>query len=147
MEPADAVDILLVEDNPRDAELTLRAFRKNHLANQLYVAEDGVKALDFIFHRGEFSGRHQAEHPKVILLDIKLPKMSGLEVLREIKSNEHTRIIPIVMVSSSREDPDIKAAYELGANSYVVKPVDFESFQEVMNHIGLYWLLVNQGPK
>lgn len=147
MEPADAVDILLVEDNPRDAELTLRAFRKNHLANQLYVAEDGVKALDFIFHRGEFSGRQHGERPKVILLDIKLPKMSGLEVLREIKSNEHTRIIPIVMVSSSREDPDIKAAYELGANSYVVKPVDFEYFQEVMNHIGLYWLLVNQGPK
>jgi len=147
MEPTDAVDILLVEDNPRDAELTIRAFRKKHLANRLYVVEDGAKALDFVFRREEFSQRSQAENPKVILLDIKLPKLSGLEVLREIKSNAQSRIIPVVMVTSSREDPDIKAAYELGANSYVVKPVDFESFQEEMNHIGLYWLLVNQGPK
>ena len=147
MEPANALDILLVEDNPRDAELILRVFRKNHLANRVDVVEDGAKALDYVFHRGGFSGRFEEEPPKVILLDIKLPKVSGLEVLREIKSNTQTRTIPVVMVTSSREDPDITTAYDLGANSYVVKPVEYESFQEVVNSIGLYWLLVNQGPK
>lgn len=140
----DALDILLVEDNPHDSELTLRALRKNHLANNIFTVEDGVDALDFIFRRGKFADRPAGVSPRVILLDLKLPKINGLEVLREIKSHEQTRSIPVVMVTSSREDPDIKAAYDLGANSYVVKPVDFESFQEAMVSIGLYWLLINQ---
>jgi len=144
MNPPDATDILLVEDNPRDAELTLRSFKKHHIANEVFVAEDGALALDFVFHRGEFAGRADMNQPKVILLDIKLPKLSGLEVLREIKSKPETRGIPVVMVTSSREDPDIKAAYDLGANSYVVKPVEFAEFQDVVRTIGLYWLLVNQ---
>jgi two-component system response regulator len=146
MNPIDAVEILLVEDNPRDAELTVRALRKNHLANKLFVVEDGSSALDFIFRRGEFSGRSQMENPKIILLDIKLPRVGGLEVLKEIKSDPRSRIIPVIMVTSSREDPDIATAYEYGANSYVVKPVEFEAFQEAMNHLGLYWLLINQSP-
>lgn len=140
----DVLDILLVEDNPHDSELTLRALRKNHLANNIFTVEDGVDALDFVFRRGKFADRPAGVSPRVILLDLKLPKINGLEVLREIKSHEQTRSIPVVMVTSSREDPDIKAAYDLGANSYVVKPVDFESFQEAMVSIGLYWLLINQ---
>ena len=141
MEP---VDILLVEDNPRDAELTLRAFKKRNLDNRLYVVEDGAEALDFIFCRGQYEEREISHPPKVVLLDLKLPKVNGLEVLREIKSDERTRTIPIVMVTSSQEDPDIKAAYDLGANSYVVKPVAFDTFTEAMSQIGFYWLLVNQ---
>jgi two-component system, response regulator len=140
----DAVDILLVEDNPNDSELTIRALRKNHLANNIIWVEDGADALDFVFRRGRFAERAANNWPRVILLDVKLPKVNGLEVLREIKSHEETRSIPVVMVTSSREDPDITSAYELGANSYVVKPVDFESFQEAMVHVGLYWLLINQ---
>ncbi len=147
MESTQAVEILLVEDNGRDAELMVRALRKNHLANQLHVIEDGPEALDFIFRRGAYAQGSHAENPRVILLDIKLPKLSGLEILREIKSNPETRSVPVVMVTSSNEDPDIKTAYELGANSYVVKPVDFDSFQEAMSTIGLYWLLVNQRPR
>jgi len=139
-----AVDILLVEDNPQDSELMLRALKKKHLANSITVVEDGALALDFIFHRGKFVDRDPEQGPKVILLDVKLPKVNGLEVLREIKSHEETRSIPVVMVTSSREDPDITLAYELGANSYVVKPVEFESFQEAMVNVGLYWLLINQ---
>jgi two-component system, response regulator len=138
------VDILLVEDNPNDSELTLRALRKNHLANNIFCVEDGAEALDWIFRRGKFTDRPTSSWPKVILLDVKLPKVNGLEVLREIKSHDETRAIPVVMVTSSREDPDITSAYELGANSYVVKPVDFESFQEAMVNVGLYWLLINQ---
>jgi two-component system, response regulator len=138
------VDILLVEDNPNDSELTLRALRKNHLANNIFCVEDGAEALDWIFRKGKFADRPTNAWPKVILLDVKLPKVNGLEVLREIKSHDETRAIPVVMVTSSREDPDIKSAYELGANSYVVKPVDFESFQEAMVNVGLYWLLINQ---
>ena len=144
MTAIDAVDILLVEDNPNDSELTLRALRKKHLANNIFCVEDGADALDFIFTRGKFASRPAGVWPRVILLDLKLPKVNGLEVLKEIKSHEETRSIPVVMVTSSREDPDIKAAYDLGANSYVVKPVDFESFQEAMVSIGLYWLLINQ---
>jgi two-component system response regulator len=144
MDQLDAVDILLVEDNPRDIELTVRALKKHNLANRLFVLEDGADALDFIFARGKFAQREPHHHPKVVFLDIKLPKMNGLEVLRAIKSNEQTQSIPVVMVTSSREDPDIKTAYELGANSYVVKPVEFEAFQEVMLQLGFYWLMVNQ---
>jgi two-component system, response regulator len=144
MDSSNVVDILLVEDNPHDSELTIRSLRKQNLANNIVSVEDGAEALDFVFSKGKYAGRNAEVVPRVILLDIKLPKLNGLEVLREIKSNPQTRGIPVVMVTSSQEDPDIKLAYELGANSYVVKPVDFESFQEAMVHIGLYWLLVNQ---
>ena len=142
----DAVDILLVEDNPRDAELTLRALRRRNLADRLLVVEDGAEALDFIFCRGRYTERQMTSPPKVVLLDMRLPKLNGLEVLREIKADKRTRSIPVVMVTSSREDPDIQTAYELGANSYVVKPVEFDAFQEAMSHLGFYWLLVNQAP-
>jgi two-component system response regulator len=140
------VDILLVEDNPRDAELTMRALKKNNLANNVHVVEDGADALDFLFCRGAYETRNGAAHPKVVLLDLKLPKVSGLEVLEAIKADETTRSIPVVIVTSSREDPDIKAAYALGANSYVVKPVDFHAFSDAMSNVGFYWLLVNQPP-
>jgi two-component system response regulator len=147
MNPIEAVDILLVEDNPRDAELTVRALKKHNLANLLFTVEDGAEALDFIFGRGKYAARDGGQQPKVILLDLKLPKVSGLEVLRALKQDEKTRSIPVVVVTSSREDPDIKTAYGLGANSYVVKPVDFDAFVEAVSSLGLYWLLVNQPPK
>jgi two-component system response regulator len=141
------VDILIVEDNPNDAELVIRALKKQNLGNRLFVAKDGEEALDFIFGRGKFSGRDQNTPIKVIFLDLKLPKVNGLEVLREIKSDKKTRMLPVVVVTSSKEDPDIKAAYELGANSYIVKPVDFDAFFQAMSNTGLYWLLVNEAPK
>lgn len=143
----DPVDILIVEDNPEDAELTIRALKKSNLANHIYIAENGEIALDFIFGRGEFADRDKAKHLKVIFLDLKLPKVGGLEVLKEVKSNEATKSLPIVVVTSSKEDPDIKAAYALGANSYIVKPVDFDSFTEAISQTGLYWLLINVPPK
>lgn len=146
MTDVESINILLVEDNPQDAELTIRALKKNKLANQIYVAEDGAQALDILLARGQYTRRENSALPKVVLLDLKLPKVSGLEVLREIKSNEETKRIPVVIVTSSREDPDIANAYALGANSYVVKPVDFEQFFNAMSNIGLYWLLVNQPP-
>jgi two-component system, response regulator len=142
-----AVEILLVEDNPEDAELAIRAFKKNNITNPLLHLEDGAEALDYIFCRGKFSQRDITKHPKIILLDLKLPKMNGLEVLRTIKSDSRTRMIPVVILTSSREDPDIKTAYEYEANSYVVKPVNFNPFAEAMNQLGFYWLLVNQSPK
>jgi two-component system response regulator len=140
------VDILLVEDNPRDAELTIRALKKRNFANPLHVVEDGAEALDFIYCRGAYKNRNRSILPRVILLDLKLPKLNGLEVLKTIKSDLRTRAIPVVVVTSSREDPDIKAAYDLGANSYVIKPVDFDAFLDAMSSLGLYWLLVNQPP-
>lgn len=143
----DPVDILLVEDNPQDAELIQRALRKNNLANRLFVIEDGAEALDFVFCQRNYADREMSDPPKVILLDVKLPKLNGLEVLREIKENPVTRRIPVVMVTSSREDPDIQKAYELGANSYVVKPVEFDAFVDTMSRLGFYWLLVNQAIK
>lgn len=146
MSHLDPIDILLVEDNPHDAELTVRALKGRNLANRLLVVEDGIEALDFIFCHGRYTERQMTHPPKVILLDLKLPKLSGLQVLREIKANQRTRSIPVVMVTSSREDPDIKTAYELGANSYVVKPVEFDAFVDTMSNLGLYWLLVNQAP-
>ena len=147
MNQQNVVDILLVEDNPQDVELTIRALKKHNITNKLIVLEDGAEAMDFIFCRGKYEQREIANHPKVILLDVKLPKVSGLEVLRAIKEDERTRTIPIVMVTSSRQDPDIKTAYEHGANSYVVKPLDFNAFVEAMSQLGLYWLLVNKAPK
>ena len=143
----DAVDILLVEDNPQDAELTVRALKKRNLANHLFAVEDGVEALDFVFCRGKYAERSLAHPPKVVLLDLKLPKLDGLGVLRAIKEDERMCKIPVVMVTSSNQDPDIQSAYELGVNSYVVKPVNFDAFVEAMSHLGLYWLQVNQPPK
>lgn len=142
-----AVEILLVEDNPRDAELTIRALKKKNLANNLYHVEDGVEALDFLFGRGKYSGRDLNDAPKVVLLDLKLPRVNGLEVLSAMKSDERTQTIPVVIVTSSAEDPDIQTAYQLGANSYVLKPVQFESFIEAMTKIGVYWLMVNHPMK
>ncbi len=138
------VDILLVEDNPRDAELTRRAFNKSKLANQLFWAKDGVEALDFIFCRGAYAERSSLRLPRLVLLDLKLPKVDGLEVLHAIKSDPQTCQVPVVILTSSQQDPDIKAAYGLGANSYVVKPVQFEGFLEAVAQLGLYWLLVNK---
>lgn len=144
MEDYSAIEILIIEDNQRDAELTVRALRKNNLANSIFIAEDGEEALDFFFCRGKFSNRSFDNPPKVVLLDLKLPKISGLEVLREVKEDVRTKHIPIVIVTSSREEPDVKKAYRLGVNSYVVKPVDFDQFIQAMSSLGLYWLLVNQ---
>lgn len=138
------VDILLVEDNPRDTELTIRALNKHNIVNKLLVLEDGAAALDFIFCKGKYTDRVITHHPKVILLDLNLPKVKGLEVLKTIKSDKRTKKIPVVMVTSSMQDSDMKAAYEYGANSYVVKPGDFNKFIEAMSHLMLYWLLVNQ---
>ncbi len=147
MKNYDPVDILLVEDNPNDAELIVRALKKKNLANDLYVVEDGQAALDFIFCRGDFEFRNQSKALKIIFLDLKLPKLSGLEVLKEIKSNPKTKKIPVVIVTSSKEDPDIEAAYELGTNSYIVKPIDFTDFIDALQNTGLYWLLVNEAPR
>jgi two-component system, response regulator len=144
---SEAVDILLVEDNPQDAELTIRALKKHNLANRLIVVEDGAEAIELIFCRGKYENREISNTPKLVLLDLKLPKINGLEVMRALKQDERTRSIPVVIVTSSREDPDIKAAYALGANSYVVKPVDFEAFVDAVSKLGLYWLLLNQPPK
>ena len=147
MDDLNAVEILIVDDNPEDTELIVRALRKRRLANRLVTVGDGQQALDFVFGRGTYEGRDPARVPRVIFLDLKLPKVNGLEVLKILKSDENAKCIPIVIVTSSKEDPDIKAAFTLGANSYVVKPVNFESFLEAMDHTGYYWLLVNQEQK
>lgn len=140
------IDVLLVEDDPNDAELTIRALKKQGLANEVFHCIDGEDALDFIFCKGKYIDNKCNNNLKVILLDLKLPKLSGLEVLKEIKSNSSTAQIPIVIVSSSKEDPDIEKASSLGANSYIVKPVDFESFMQSIQNAGLYWLLINELP-
>lgn len=137
------VDILLVEDNPNDVELTLRALKKHHLANRVQVVGDGAEALEFIFGTGRFAGEFP-DQLKVIFLDLKLPKVSGLEVLQRLKSDERTRRIPVVVMTSSHEDRDIEECYDLGVNSYVVKPVEFEAFAKTVADLGFYWLLVNQ---
>ncbi len=137
MNESKVIEILLVEDNPRDAELMIRALRKRNLANHLTHVEDGSQALDFLLNRGAYTGSSGSDLPRIVLLDLKLPKVGGLEVLRQLKSNENTRRIPVVIVTSSAEDPDIRRAYELGANSYVVKPVDFEAFSDVVCNLGL----------
>ena len=147
MNDQNAVEILLVEDNPRDAELTIRALKKKNLANNLYHVEDGVEALDFLFGRGKYTGRNINDTPKVVLLDLKLPRFNGLEVLSAMKSDERTKTIPVVIVTSSAEEPDIQKAYQLGANSYVLKPVQFEPFIEAMIKVGIYWLKVNHPLK
>lgn len=147
MQNYDPVEILIVEDNPIDVELTMRALKKNNLGNKISVAEDGQEALDFIFSKGKYVENHVPQHLKVIFLDLKMPKINGLEVLKAIKADSRTRCIPVVVVTSSKEDPDIKTAYELGANAYVVKPVDFNSFITAMQNTGFFWLLVNEAPK
>jgi two-component system response regulator len=143
----DSVEILIVEDNPDDAELVIRALKKFHPADGMFVVEDGDEALDFVFCRGEYAGRNFSHAPKVIFLDLKLPRVNGLETLKILKTDVTTKSTPVVIVSSSRGRPDIKAAYELGANGYVVKPVDFESFIETIDLTGYYWLAVNQAVK
>lgn len=140
------VEILLVEDNPYDAELALRALKKNNLSNHVELVNDGEQALDFIFARGKYSARDVHERPKLILLDLKLPKINGLEVLKVIKNEEETKIIPVVVLTSSKEERDIVDSYRLGVNSYIVKPVDFEKFVDAVRELGFYWLLLNQHP-
>jgi CheY-like chemotaxis protein len=147
MSESNSVEILLVEDNPEDLELAQRALRKANLTNRIHVARDGAEALDFIFREGEYGGRRTEDTPKVILLDLKLPKIDGLEVLRRIKGDPRTRAIPVVMLTSSKEQNDIVESYHLGVNSYIVKPVNFESFVEAVRQLGMYWLLLNEPPK
>ncbi|MBI4492017.1 MAG: response regulator [Chloroflexi bacterium] len=141
------VEILLVEDNPNDVELTLHALRRYHLANRIHVVGDGAEALEFIFCTGSYAERSLMSRPKVILLDLKLPLVDGLEVLRQVKGDSHTRAIPVVVLTSSREERDLVESYQLGVNSYIVKPVDFEQFTEAVRQVGLYWVLLNQPPK
>jgi two-component system, response regulator len=138
------LDILLVEDDPNDMEMITRALKKNNLANRLLTIDNGADALDFLFGRGTFGGHNQGNRPKVILLDIKLPKVDGLEVLRQIKLDERTKTLPVVMVTSSREDSDLQKAYAYGANSYVVKPVNSSEFSDAIVKVGFYWLQVNE---
>lgn len=138
--------ILLVEDNPDDELLTLRAMDKNHLTNPVVVAHDGVEALDYLFATGKYSNRDVTELPAVILLDLKLPKIDGFEVLRRMRANELTRLIPVVVLTTSNEEKDIASCYSHGANSYVRKPVDFEQFTDAVGKLGMYWLLINEPP-
>ncbi|MEI6456311.1 MAG: response regulator [bacterium] len=138
--------ILLVEDNPDDVDLTLRAFEKSNLKNPIVVVNDGEKALDYLFCRGSYSSRNPAEMPAVVLLDIKLPKVDGLEVLKELRSSKRTKLLPVVMLTSSMEESDLITSYLNGANSYIRKPVDFNRFIESVQQLGLYWLLLNETP-
>jgi two-component system, response regulator len=138
--------ILLVEDNPDDEALTLRALKQNNIRNKVFVVRDGAQALDFLFARDEFEANDSAGLPAVILLDLKLPKISGLEVLEQIRKDPRTKLLPVVVLTSSREEEDMVRSYELGANSYVRKPVDFNEFAKAVNHLGLYWLLINETP-
>ena len=138
------VEILLVEDTPQDLELTLRALRKDNLVNRISVARDGVEAIEFLFGEGAHAGRNLEDGPKVILLDLKLPRLDGLEVLRRIKSDSRTKWIPVVVLTSSKEQSDVVASYDLGVNSYIVKPVNFDRFAATVRELGMYWLLLNQ---
>ncbi len=140
------VEILLVEDNPTDAELTIRALKKSNLANKLVWVKDGAEALDFIFATGVYAERSVTNGPKVILLDLRLPKVDGMEVLRRIKEDARTRAIPVVVLTSSKEDVDVAKSYQFGVNSYISKPVEFDEFAKTVAELGLYWLLVNRPP-
>jgi two-component system, response regulator len=140
------VEILLVEDNSADAELTLHAMRKSKLANNIELVRDGEEALDFLFCRGNFSHRHVSAAPRLILLDLKLPKVNGLQVLQTIKRDPRTRAIPVIILTSSKEERDLVNSYQFGVNSYIQKPVNFAEFQEVVRQLGMYWLLLNQPP-
>ena len=138
--------ILLVEDNPNDEMLTIRALKKNNILNEVIVVRDGVEALDYLFAEGEHEGRNLDIMPEVILLDLKLPKISGLEVLKRIKSDERTKWLPVVVLTTSTEDQDLISSYEFGANSYIQKPVDFDQFIKAVGQLGLYWLVLNESP-
>ena len=140
------VEILLIEDNPFEAELAIRSLKKYNFANNLHHIDDGADALDFIFARGKYESATHASQPKLILLDIKLPKVDGIEILRQLKANEKTKKIPVVILTSSKENQDVVACYELGANSYIVKPVDFDSFSRAVAELGMYWMLLNNPP-
>jgi len=141
-----AVEILIVEDNPNDAELALRALKKNNLANNVALVTDGEEALDFMFARGKYSDRKPGSGPRIVLLDLKLPKVDGLEVLRAIKADMRTQMIPVVVLTSSKEEKDLIESYKLGVNSYIQKPVAFDKFVDAVKEIGYYWLLMNQSP-
>ena len=143
---ANDVEILLVEDNPNDVELTLHALKKNNIVNRVEIVRDGAEALDYLFATGMYSERDINRHPRVILLDLKLPKIDGLEVLSRIKADPRTQPIPVVVLTSSREESDLVESYHLGVNSYIRKPVDFEQFTEAVRTIGMYWLLLNEPP-
>jgi CheY-like chemotaxis protein len=147
MNETNTVELLLVEDNPQDLELALRALRKANLSNRIHIARDGAEALEFIFCEGPHAARRITDSPKVILLDLKLPKIDGLEVLKRIKGDSRTKMIPVVVLTSSKEQSDVVESYQLGVNSYIVKPVNFEQFAEAVRDLGLYWLLHNQPPK
>ena len=147
MNEPNAIELLLVEDNPQDLELALRALTKAKLSNHIQVARDGAEALDFIFCTGPFATRQITDGPKVILLDLKLPKVDGLAVLKRIKGDPRTKMIPVVVLTSSKEQSDVIESYALGVSSYIVKPVNFERFSEAVRELGLYWLLLNQPPK
>ena len=147
MKQVNPVEILLVEDNPNDVELTLRALKKHNLTNQVQVVSDGAQALDYLFGNGAFAGENKQPAPKVVFLDLKLPKVDGREVLRRMKAEAKTRIIPVVVLTSSKEESDIVETYKLGVNSYVVKPLDFDKFVEAVAIAGLYWTLVNEAPR
>jgi len=138
--------ILLVEDNPDDEILTLRALKKNNILNEVVVARDGAEALDFVFGTGQYAGRDIKETPQVVLLDLKLPKVDGLDVLRRLRKDERTKLLPIVVLTSSTEEQDMIESYSLGANSYILKPVDFNQFAEAIRQLGLYWLVLNETP-
>ncbi len=138
--------ILLVDDNPDDVKLTLRALRKSNILNEVVVANDGVRALDYLFGTGEYSGRDVSNMPQLVLLDINMPRLNGLEVLKKIRDDERTRLLPVVILTTSSEDKDRLESYGLGANSYVCKPVEFGEFAKAVKQLGLYWLLLNEGP-
>jgi two-component system response regulator len=140
------IDILLVEDSPEDVEMTLRAFKKQNLINKVHVVEDGEQALDYIFAKGKYEDRDFNNKPKVILLDLKLPKVDGMEVLRTIRGDDRTKFIPVVILTSSQEEKDIMESYKLGVNSYITKPVEFNKFVETVSELGLYWLMLNKPP-
>jgi two-component system, response regulator len=144
---SDNYEIILVEDNPSDAELTIRALRRSNIVNPLLHLQNGEEALEYFFAKGKYAHRNMQQLPKVVLLDLKMPKVDGLEVLQNLKSDERTRIIPVILLTSSKEDKDIIESYKLGVNSYIVKPVEFENFTKAVADIGLYWLLMNQPPK
>jgi two-component system response regulator len=147
MHEYEQVEILLAEDNPADAEMCMRALRKNHFGNHIHWVKDGAEALEFIHGTGAYAGRNPNQRPKLLLLDLKMPKVDGIEVLRQLKGNERTRTIPVVVMTSSNEESDVVESYRLGVNSYIVKPVDFSQFNETVSRTGFYWVLANRVPQ